>query len=145
MFSSVPLPARDIFICNQNDAAGALPGIWHAERRLLCSRDLWVLSFVGQNEAFAVEQASATLDRLVSGGHSELLCHLFENAAYEVRRDLWLRMTSLYPDRLYLFDALFERGSLAPLEKDRAPEKMYYYQQQMLFGIEGSSHELEDL
>ncbi len=145
IFTVVPLPARDIFICRQNGAGRALPGAAHAEVRLLCSRDLWVLSFIGQNEAFAVEQASATLDRLVAGGHSELLCHLFENAGYEVRRDLWLRMTSLYPGRLYLFDAIFERGSLAPLEKDRAPEKMYYYQQQMLFGIEGLNHELEDL
>ncbi|GAB1351787.1 hypothetical protein MASR1M12_05180 [Erysipelotrichia bacterium] len=145
MFCVVPLPAREVFICNQNDAVMALPGASQSERRLLCSRDLWVLSFIGQNETFAVEQAPATLDRLVAGGHSELLCHLFENAGYEVRRDLWLRMTSLYPGRLYLFDAIFERGSLAPLEKDRAPEKMYYYQQQMLFGIEGLNHELEDL
>ncbi len=145
MFSSVPLPAREIFICNQNDAITTSHAVSHSERRTLCSRDLWVLSFIGQNEAFAVEQAPATLDRLVAGGHSELLCHLFENAGYEIRRDLWLRMTGLYPGRLYLFDALFERGSLAPLEKDRAPEKVFYYQQQMLFGIEGLNHELEDL
>lgn len=145
MFAVVPLPAREIFICDQRDAAITLPRASNLERRLLCSRDLWVLSFIGQNETFAVEQASATLDRLVAGGHSELLCHLFENAGYEIRRDLWLRMTSLYPGRLYLFDALFERGSLAPLEKGRAPEKMFHYQQQMLFGIEGLNHELEDL
>ena len=145
MFSVVPLPAREIFICNQHDVAVTFPEASHSEQRRLCSRDLWVLSFIGQNETFAVEQASATLDRLVAGGHSELLCHLFENAGYEVRRDLWLRMTGLYPNRLYLFDALFERGSLAPLEKGQAPEKMFYYQQQMLFGIEGLNHELEDL
>ena len=72
MASKIPLHFRNIFICN-NDCARS------CSNNSLCSRDLWVLSFLGQKEKFAMANAVATMENLVKKGFSELLCYLFEN------------------------------------------------------------------
>lgn len=144
MLKKVPLQLRSLFICN--DGCSIESGNKSLfECSDLCGRDLWVLAFIGCNDRFAVEKAATTLNKLVAGGHSELLCNLFENASYEVRRDLWLRMTCNYPDRLYMFDTLFERESLAPLEPGQFPDEFHIYQHQMLFGRAASMTGIDDL
>ncbi len=138
LFKKLPLHVRDIFICNgpRNTAS---PKQQQLLARNVCVRDLWVLTFIGENNRYACEKASETLDNLVAGGHAELLCNLFENAQYETRRDLWLRMTSLYPERLYLFDSLFEKECLAPVESGQIPDDLHIYQHQMLFAANSTN------
>lgn len=144
ILKKLPLHARALFICNNGSNFESnrqtLP-----ESRKICARDLWVLSFISSKDRFAVQKAPNTLDTLVSGGHSELLCSLFESAGYETRRELWLRMTRMYPERLYMFDALFERECLAPLETGQIPDNFHIYQQQMLFGSSASQPGADDL
>lgn len=131
MLRKLPVKIRQIFVCEKADKrsfSDKSPG-----RAKLCVKDLWVLAFIGKNDRFACEEAVDTLDTLVVGGHSELLCNLFETAPYHIRRTLWLRMTNVHSQRLYLFDSLFEKYSLAPLEKDQQPDDLHVYQHQMLF------------
>ena len=78
--------------------------------------------------------AVATMENLVKKGFSELLCYLFENAPYEKRKEMWLKMTKEHSNQLYMFDALFEKASLAPLyENSDAAEEMHKYQNCVLF------------
>ena len=126
MAAKIPLHFRNIFLCN-NDCARNCSG------NSLCSRDLWVLSFIGQKEKFAMANAVNTMENLVKKGLSELLCYLFENAPYETRRDMWLKMTKEHTDQLYLFDALFEKECLAPLCDGYNEEEMHKYQNSVLF------------
>ncbi len=144
MFKNVPLHARQIFICNN---AFCLDSDRRTlvQSRNICPRDLWVLAFIGSKDRFALAQAAATLDQLVAAGHSELLCSLFERAGYKTRRELWLRMTRYYPERLYMFDSLFERECLAPLENGQIPANLHVYQHQMLFGSNASQPGCDDL
>lgn len=142
LFVKMPAHARKLFSCNNGIC---LKNRTLEQSRDICSRDLWVLTFIGHKDEFALENASATLDNLVAGGHSELLCTLFENADYETRRGLWLRMTLHYPERLYMFDCLFERECLPPLESSQSTEDLHIYQHYMLFGpysIQGSHDDL---
>lgn len=110
MLSKIPLHFRSIFLCN-NECSN------NPHKAALCSKDLWVLTFIGQKEEFAMNNAVNTMVNLVENGFSELLCNLFENAPYEKRREMWKKMTTAYPDRLYMFDALFEKQCLAPIEE----------------------------
>ena len=126
MASKIPLHFRNIFICN-NDCASS------CSNKSLCGRDLWVLSFLGQREKFAMANAVATMENLVKNGFSELLCYLFENAPYEKRKEMWLKMTKEHCDRLYMFDALFEKECLAPLCDASNNEEMHKYQNCILF------------
>ncbi len=144
MFKIVPLEARQIFICNNGVCLDSSRRTLN-ESRSLCPRDLWVLTFICSKDRFAIEQAADTLDRLVAGGHSELLCSLFESAGYETRRTLWLRMTRCYPERLYMFDSLFERECLAPLTNGDLPANLNVYQHQMLFGSSASQPGYDEL
>lgn len=132
LIKKLPLHVREIFICNGPEQRGSARQEKLA-RRNLCVRDLWVLTFIAENDRFACEKASETLDNLVTAGSSELLCSLFESASYQIRRDLWLRMVKLYPDRLYLFDSLFEKENLAPLDAGQIPHDLHVYQHQLLF------------
>lgn len=127
MLSKIPLHFRSIFLCN-NDCAKS------SHKNTLCSKDLWVLTFIGQKDEFAMNNAASTMARLVEAGFSELLCNLFENAPYEKRRELWKIMTSEYPDRLYMFDALFEKQCLAPIENAESEEtSLQPYQNCVMF------------
>ncbi|MDD3146420.1 MAG: hypothetical protein PHD82_03880 [Candidatus Riflebacteria bacterium] len=144
LFRAVPLEMRQIFICNNGICLDSSRRTLN-DMRSLCPRDLWVLTFIGSKERFATEQAANTLDNLVAGGHAELLCSLFESAGYETRRTLWLRMTRCYPERLYMFDSLFERECLAPLVNGGLPVDLHIYQQQMLFGSCASQPGCDDL
>ena len=126
MASKIPLHFRSIFLCN-NDCAK------NGEGNSLCSRDLWVLSFLGQKEKFAMANAVNTMENLVKKGFSELLCYLFENAPYEKRKEMWLKMTKEHSNQLYMFDALFEKESLAPLCDNYNDEEMHKYQNCVLF------------
>lgn len=144
LLKKIPLLARDIFICN-----GPHNNISAKQQKLaarnLCIKDLWVLTFIGENDRFACDNAADTLDNLVAGGHAELLCSLFASAPYQVRRDLWLRMIKLYPQRLYLFDSLFEKESLAPLESGQIPEDLHVYQHMMLFAGNSTHIAVKDI
>ncbi len=142
LFRRVPIHLRHVFICDQNgnDNPG---GDEDRSRPSLCSADLWVLTFIGQNDAFAVKNATDTLKKLVQAGSAELLCNLFSSAGYEVRRELWLYMTQNHPDRLYLFDALFEKECLAPLDTNR--ENLHLYQYGMLFNNSAATAMFDDL
>ncbi len=126
MAAKIPLHFRSIFICN-NDCANSSFG------NSLCSRDLWVLSFIAQKDRFAMANAVNTMENLVQKGLSELLCYLFENAPYEKRREMWLKMTKEHVNQLYMFDALFERECLAPLCDGNKEEEMHKYQNSVLF------------
>ncbi len=126
MLAKVPLHFRNIFICN-DDCANS------PHNTSLCGRDLWVLTFIGQQEKFAMNNAVTTMVSLVKNGFSELLCNLFENAPYEKRREMWLKMTTEYSDRLYMFDSLFEKECLAPIKKGEKPENLFNYQNSLLF------------
>lgn len=126
MMSKIPLHFRNIFLCN-NDCAS------DCSNKNLCGRDLWVLSFISQKEKFAMANAVNTMEKLVEKGLSELLCYLFENAPYEKRREMWLRMTKEHINQLYMFDALFEKESLAPLCDGIYSEEMHKYQNCVLF------------
>ena len=127
MASKIPLHFRSIFICN-NDCAKS------CSNNSLCSKDLWVLSFLGQKEKFAMSNAVSTMENLVKKGFSELLCYLFENAPYEKRKEMWLKMTKEHSNQLYMFDALFEKASLAPLYGNNdVAEEMHKYQNSILF------------
>ena len=126
MMAKIPLHFRNIFLCN-NDCAKSI------EKGGLCGRDLWVLSFIAQKDSFALANAVNTMENLVQKGLSELLCYLFENAPYEKRKEMWLRMTREHIDQLYMFDALFERECLAPLCDGNNDEEMHKYQNCVLF------------
>ncbi len=126
MVSKIPLHFRSVFLCN-NDCANNCKG------ESLCGKDLWVLSFIGQKDKFAMANAVNTMENLVKKGLSELLCFLFENAPYETRKKMWLRMTKEHTNQLYMFDALFEKECLAPLCNGNIEEEMHKYQNCVLF------------
>ena len=126
MAAKIPLHFRSVFICN-NDT------VLNCSREYLCARDLWVLSFIGQKDKFAIANAVNTMENLVKKGLSELLCYLFENAPYEARRVMWLKMTKEHANQLYMFDALFEKDCLAPLCDGNNEEEMHKYQNCVLF------------
>ena len=126
MVSKIPLHFRNLFLCN-NDCANT------CSKNTLCGRDLWVLSFIGQNEKFAISNALSTMESIVNKGFSELLCYLFENAPYETRKEMWLKMTKEHSNQLYMFDALFEKECLAPLSNGINEEEMHKYQNCVLF------------
>ncbi|HNX74849.1 MAG TPA: hypothetical protein PLM07_06855 [Candidatus Rifleibacterium sp.] len=144
LFRQIPLEAKAIFICNSQLNIDSRHRTLNQSRNL-CARDLWVLTFIGRRDPYAQQHAPDTLDNLVAGGHAELLCSLFESAPYETRRELWLRMTRCYPERLYMFDALFERECLAPVEGNELPAGLHVYQYQMLFGSHASQPVIDDL
>jgi hypothetical protein len=144
LFSGMPAHARALFTCN-NEVCLDNSHRTLLQSRDICSRDLWVLAFIGQKDLFAIENATEVLDSLVAGGHAELLCILFENADYETRRSLWLRMTRFYPERLYLFDSLFERECLPPLANSPDQTDLHFYQYYMLFGADSSQRSHNDL
>ncbi|MEW6708379.1 MAG: hypothetical protein AB1403_01025 [Candidatus Riflebacteria bacterium] len=139
----VPLHLRRIFICDEATRE-ARHGKASPEKGL-CPLDLWVLTFIGKNEPFAIRHAGNTLDRLVAAGCAELLCNLFENASYSVRRDLWLRMTEFHANRLYLFDVLFERDCLPPVSDDMLAQKGHLYQFSLLQANSASAALFDDL
>lgn len=128
MAAKIPLHFRNVFLCN-NDCAHNCDSNGNS----LCSRDLWVLSFIAQKDKFAMANAVKTMENLVKKGLSELLCYLFENAPYEARREMWLKMTKEHTDQLYMFDALFEKECLAPLCDGYDEEEMHKYQNCVLF------------
>lgn len=143
MYEAIPVHAKALFVCKNSKKAGGCDDLFKA--RQLCARDLWVLSFIGSKERFAVKMAGATFDNLVAGGHAELLCHLFENASYETRKDLWARMVNNYPERLYMFDALFEKECLAPLAGDDMPENLHVYRHYLLYAGVSAHALMKDL
>lgn len=126
MIKRVPLHFRNVFICN-NDCSNS------KQKYSLCGKDLWVLTFIGRRERFALDNAVSTMDNIVKMGFSELLCSLFENAPYEKRREMWQRMTTEHSNRLYLFDALFEKECLAPLIDKENFDNVLAYQNCLLF------------
>jgi len=130
MYEKLPLHARALFVCRKGRTGS--DNLFSV--RQLCSRDLWVLAFIGSNDSFAIEKAGETLDHLVAGGHSELLCHVFENAGYETRRKLWSRMVKNYPERLYMFDSLFEKECLPPVDSVELAENQHVYRHYLLYG-----------
>ena len=132
-----------MFVCKNGHARGDCGDLFSL--RQLCARDLWVLAFIGNSDSFAVTNAGATLDRLVAGGHSELLCHLFENAGYETRRALWARMVKFYPDRLYMFDSLFEKQCLPPADTVEMAESQHVYRHYLLYGSGQANAFMKDL
>jgi hypothetical protein len=132
LLKKIPLHVRNIFVCSRSINENRYEEV-PEKRFAICARDLWVLTFVGKNDDFACASALYTLDNLVAAGHAELLCHLFDNASYLLRRVLWKRMTEQYPHRLYLFDALFEKESLAPIEKDEVIQDLHVYRHQLFF------------
>jgi len=143
MYEALPLHAKAVFVCRNVNRKSSCGDVSAA--RQLCARDLWVLAFIGCKEKFAVDKAVETLDSLVAGGHSELLCHLFENAGYETRRALWLRMTSNYPRRLYMFDSMFEKECLPTLNKAELPENIHIYRHYLLYTGGQENSLLKDL
>jgi len=143
MYRGIPLHAKALFVCKNTTAKDDCGDLFSI--RQLCVRDLWVLTFIGSKERFAVEKAAETLDHLVIGGHSELLGHLFENASYEVRRTLWLRMTNSYPDRLYMFDSMFEKESLPPIASGGLPENIHVYRHYLLYSGGPANSFVKDL
>ena len=144
LFKKIPLDMRQVFICSNSVCLDSSRRTLN-QSRSLCPRDLWVLTFAGMQDRFALAHAIDTLDNLVAGGHSELVCSLFESSCYETRRALWLRMTKFYPERLYMFDALFERECLAPLTNGELPADLHVYQHLMLFGTNTSQSLADDL
>lgn len=129
LFHIIPVYVRELFVCRNKNSC----------KKSLCSKDLWVLSFIGTKEKLAVEYAIETLNKLVAKGHSELIIHLFENADYETRRKLWLHMTKDHSDRLYLFNSFFERQELAPLLPDSENKNLHIYQHHMLFNTDSAN------
>ena len=83
-------------------------------RTSICPKTVWTVIYIGCKDSFALNQVDTVFDELVEGGYSELLCSLFENASYEIRRKLWLKMTKDHMNKMYMFDALFEREGLKP-------------------------------
>ncbi len=142
-YEKVPLHVRASFVCRNGGSSGFCNNLFNA--RQLCARDLWVLAFIGSNDSFAITSAGATLERLVAGGHSELLCHLFENAGYETRRDLWARMVKNHPERLYMFDQLFERECLPPANTAEMAENLHIYRHSLLYGSGQANAFMKDL
>lgn len=144
LFREIPLHLRHIFICdNEKDGEEFETNV--GQDKTLCPLDLWVLTFIGSNHPFAVKNAVQTLDHLVAAGSAELLCNLFENSAYEIRRDLWLRMTEQHADRLYLFDAVYEKHCLPPIESEESRQQRHLYQFSLLFANSASPALFEDL
>lgn len=144
LLQKVPLHLRKVFICDNEEfirvaSKESKPGT------NICSMDLWVLTFVGIGDPYAVKNAEGTLKSLVASGASELLCNLFENSSYEVRRSLWLRMTEEYSDRLYLFNSLFEKECLAPLNSENTVSDLHLYQYSMLYNISSAPAMFDDL
>lgn len=129
LVNEFPAAVKRLFECNSD-----LEQNKENSRQKICAADLWALAFIGVSDKLAIKLAGETLDLLVALGSSELLCNLFENADYETRRKLWLRMVSKHPKRLYLFDAIFEREDLAPIEPGVTPEEFHHYQFLMLMG-----------
>lgn len=129
LISAFPAAVKKLFECNSELESGD-----ENVRQKLCAADLWVLAFIGVSDILAIKLAGETLDLLVALGNSELLCNLFENADYETRRKLWLRMVNKHSKRLYLFDAIFERDELAPIEPGITPDDLHHYQYLMLMG-----------
>ena len=112
MASRIPLHFRSIFICN-NDCAQS------CSNNSLCGRDLWVLSFLGQKEKFAMSNAVSTMENLVKKGFSELLCYLFENAPYEKRKEMWLKMTKEhFSKEIQMVNMHRKRCSISPTTRE---------------------------
>jgi len=143
MYEKIPLHARALFVCKNNRLRGVCADLFSV--RQLCARDIWVLAFIGSRDGFAKASAGETLDRLVAGGHSEILCHLFENADYETRRELWTRMVKNYPERLYMFDSLFEKECLPPADAVDMAENQHVYRHYLLYGSGQANSFLKDL
>ncbi|GAB4266729.1 MAG: hypothetical protein Kow0029_00660 [Candidatus Rifleibacteriota bacterium] len=143
LLRKIPLHLRRIFICDSEKQQGQT--LFNLHKSGICPMDLWVLTYIGINDAVACANAGQTLENLVKIGASELICHLFTNASYEVRRELWLIMTEKFPDRLYLFDVLFEKEGLAPFEEEENANKMQYYKYSLLFGNSTSTAMFDDL
>ena len=143
MYEKIPLHARALFVCKKGRSQYEGEDLFSARR--LCARDVWVLTFIGGNDSFAVASAGATLERLVAAGHSELLCHLFENAGYETRRDLWALMVRYHPQRLYMFDQLFERECQPPADTVEMSENLHIYRHSLLYGRGQANAFLKDI
>jgi hypothetical protein len=142
LLRKIPLHLRRIFVCD-NETFIENHNSHLPLNKSICPADLWVLTFIGCNDRFAVKNAENTLDNLVKTGASELLCNLFENAPYEVRRNLWLRMIEKHSHRLYLFDTMFEKDCLPPFETDS--QNRHFYQYSILMRNSASPALFDDL
>lgn len=129
-FKKIPLNFRDLYLCQKHSKNLANQGLAR-----LCPMDLWVLTFIGTSDTFSKKHVLTTFSRLVEGGHSELLCHLFQNAPPDTRKKLWLQMIKNYPKRLYLFNQIIEKNELPPLAKAIMPANLHQYSYMMLFAI----------
>lgn len=69
----------------------------------LCPRDLWVLSYLDDNDAFAIRESPRVLDKLANSSQPELLFNLLESSEPSLRKKLWQRLTSLHFDKLSIF------------------------------------------
>lgn len=144
LLRKVPLHLRQVFICNNEDFHTDKPGNEPSGKRL-CPADLWVLTFIATNDPFATRHVVITFDRLVTNGMAELLLSLFESASYEIRRNLWLRMTSKFPQRLHLFDSLFEKECLAPVSEAELQKSRHLYQFSFLHANSGAPALFDEL
>ncbi len=126
MFKKVPKELHNFFACDGMHSQGL--GL----QNQICPKTVWTIAYIGAKDKFALSQVDKVLEELVVGGHAELLCAMFENASYEVRSRMWKTMTSKFVDKLYLFDALFEKEELEPFSR-RLLKNLHKYKHFILY------------
>ena len=130
LINKVPEYLRNIFTCN-----GQIISKKENTNNQVCPAMLWVVVYIGAKEEYSLNHANETLEALVECGQAELICTLFENSPYEIRKKMWQTMTTKYSDRMYMFNPLFEREELEPVTNDGLPQNSYpIYRQQLLYG-----------
>ena len=130
LLKKVPDYLHNVFTCN-GQTISQKKNVYNQ----ICPAMLWVVVYIGSKEEYSLNHAEETLVALVERGQSELICTLFENSPYEIRRKMWQTMTTKYSNRMYVFNPLFEREELEPVTHNGLPQKAYpVYRQQLLYG-----------
>jgi hypothetical protein len=111
LFGKVPTELHGFFECGGRELSDSQ--LVHQ----ICPLTVWTVAYIGANDSFAMSQVEDVLEELVVGGHAELLCAMFENASYKIRKKMWRIMTTRFTDKIYLFDSLFEKEELEPFTR----------------------------
>ena len=88
LINKVPEYLRNIFTCN-----GQIISKKENTNNQVCPAMLWVVVYIGAKEEYSLNHANETLEALVECGQAELICTLFENSPYEIRKKMWQTMT----------------------------------------------------
>lgn len=133
MLAKAPNYLHNVFACEgQTNNTKKLTNV--------CPAMVWVVVYIGSKNEYAIQHAEETLSDLVEMGQAELVCALFENSPYEVRKKLWRIMAEKYSNRMYLFNPLFEREELCPIDDSKISQSLLpIYQHQLLYGRQATN------